>query len=111
MELVEDVRIEGLRKSFGDLDVLRGVTFTLSAGGVTMELSSTEPGLQVYAAGHLSPGAIGIGGKPYDRHAGIALESQVWPDAPNHPGFPSAELEPGQIYRQVTAMRFQTKEA
>ena len=84
---------------------------TLSAGGVTMELSSTEPGLQVYAAGHLSPGAIGIGGKPYDRHAGIALESQVWPDAPNHPGFPSAELEPGQIYRQVTAMRFQTKEA
>ena len=34
MELVEDVRIEGLRKSFGDLDVLRGVTFTLSAGGV-----------------------------------------------------------------------------
>lgn len=78
----------------------------LSAGGVTMELSSTEPGLQVYTAGHLSPGTPGIDGQPYGPHAGIALESQIWPDAPNQPGYPSAELKPGGIYRQVTRMSF-----
>ena len=79
---------------------------TLAAGDVTLDLCSTEPGLQVYTAAHLSGGAEGLGGRPYGRHAGIALESQIWPDAPNHPHFPSAELKPGQIYRQVTAMRF-----
>lgn len=79
---------------------------TLSAGGITLELSSTEPGLQVYTAGHLSPGAPGIGGQPYGPHAGIALESQIWPDAPNRPEYPSAQLKPGEIYRQLTRMRF-----
>lgn len=79
---------------------------TLAAGDVTLDICSTEPGLQVYTAAHLSGGAEGLGGRPYGRHAGIALESQIWPDAPNHPHFPSAELKPGQIYRQVTAMRF-----
>ena len=79
---------------------------TLAAGDVTLDICSTEPGLQVYTAAHLSGGAEGLGGRPYGRHAGIALESQIWPDAPNQPHFPSAELKPGQIYRQVTAMRF-----
>lgn len=78
----------------------------LQAGGLTMGLRSTEPGLQVYAADHLAPGAAGLGGRPYGRHAGIALESQIWPDSPNHADYPSARLEPGQLYRQTTAMSF-----
>ena len=81
---------------------------TLRAGGMTMNVRSTEPGLQVYTANHFSPGATGIGGVPYGAHAGVALESQIWPDAPNHPEYPSAVLRPGQLYRQVTLLSFQT---
>ncbi|MFC3570947.1 aldose epimerase family protein [Paracoccus simplex] len=78
----------------------------LQAGGLSMALRSTEPGLQVYPANHLAPGGAGLAGRPYGRHAGIALESQLWPDAPNHPDYPSAELQPGQLYRQTTVMGF-----
>ncbi|MEF9603271.1 galactose mutarotase [Paracoccus sp. PXZ] len=78
----------------------------LQAGGLMMSLRSTEPGLQVYAGEHLAPGAAGLGGRPYGRHAGIALESQLWPDAPHHADYPSARLEPGQLYRQSTVMSF-----
>ncbi len=84
---------------------------TLRAGRVSMNLRSTEPGLQVYTANHFSPGAPGIGGAPYGRHAGIALESQIWPDAPNHADYPSAVLLPGRIYRQITLMGFQIEPA
>ncbi|QFQ87917.1 galactose mutarotase [Paracoccus kondratievae] len=84
---------------------------TLQAGGLSMDLSSTEPGLQVYTAEHLSPGAPGHGGRPYDRHAGVALESQIWPDAPNHADYPSARLEPGRLYRQTTVMSFRGRVA
>lgn len=79
----------------------------LQAADLRLILRSTEPGLQVYTANHLGPGAPGLAGRPYGRHAGIALESQLWPDAPNRPGYPSARLEPGQLYHQQTMMRFQ----
>lgn len=79
---------------------------TLQAGGVIMQLASTEPGLQIYPANHLAPGASGLGGTPYGRHAGIALEAQNWPDAPNRPGYPSALLQPGEVYVQTTRMGF-----
>lgn len=79
---------------------------TLRARSVQMRVESTEPGLQVYAGDHLRPGDTGIGGQPYGRHAGIALESQLWPDAANHPTYPSAVLPYGQIYRQTTTLRF-----
>ncbi|WP_313348493.1 aldose epimerase family protein [Paracoccus sp. (in: a-proteobacteria)] len=78
----------------------------LQAGGLMMSLRSTEPGLQVYAGQHLTPGAAGVDGRPYGRHAGIALESQLWPDGPNHPAYPTTFLEPGQLYRQTTVMSF-----
>lgn len=84
-----------------------GKVAVLRAGQVQMALRSTEPGLQVYTANHLTPGTPGLAGRPYGRHAGVALESQIWPDAPNHPDYPSAVLLPGRLYRQVTKMRFQ----
>ncbi|MBD9528162.1 aldose epimerase family protein [Paracoccus sp. PAR01] len=79
---------------------------TLEAGGLRMQIASTEPGIQVYAADHMRPGATGIGGRPYGQHAGIALESQLWPDAVHHPGYPSVLLSPGQLYRQTTSFSF-----
>ena len=81
---------------------------TLQAGRLMMTIRSTEPGIQVYTANHFAPGAPGIGGHPYGRHAGIALESQNWPDAPNHADYPSALLKPGELYRQVTTLGLQT---
>ncbi|MDS9466724.1 aldose epimerase family protein [Paracoccus sp. MBLB3053] len=79
---------------------------TLTAGELSMRILSTEPGLQVYTADHLQPGSQGIGGFPYGKHAGVALESQVWPDAIHHPDYPSAILPAGQSYRQITILSF-----
>jgi len=73
--------------------------------GITLEVRSTEPGLQVYDGAHLD-GVAGLGGRVYGRHAGMALETQAWPDAPNRPGFPAAVLEPGQVYRHHMQYRF-----
>lgn len=83
-----------------------GPVATLAAGGLRMDIESTEPGLQVYVGDHLRPGSTGIGGRPYGRHAGIALEPQAWPDAPHHPDYPSVLLDPGQIYQQSTILHF-----
>ncbi|MTH78188.1 aldose epimerase family protein [Paracoccus aestuariivivens] len=82
---------------------------TLEAGDLRLRIASTEPGLQVYAADHMRPGAIGTGGMPYGQHAGIALESQLWPDAVHNPGYPSAILPLGQLYRQSTILSFTHK--
>lgn len=77
------------------------------ASGLRLTLETTEPGLQVYDGRHLAvPGGAGLDGRGYGRHAGIALEAQVWPDAPNRPDFPSATLLPGETYRQITRFGF-----
>ena len=78
----------------------------LRAGGVQMVIETTEPGLQVYTADHLRPGAEGTGGRPFGAHAGIALEPQIWPDAVHHPGWPSPVLRAGEVYRHITMIRF-----
>ncbi|MFN3615133.1 MAG: galactose mutarotase, partial [Rubrimonas sp.] len=74
--------------------------------GVTMELWTTEPGLQLYDACGLDVPVPGLDGRRYGPRAGVCLEPQIWPDAPNHPHFPCAVLRPGETYRQVTELRF-----
>lgn len=79
----------------------------LETASVSMRMDTTEPGLQLYTANHLpQPGIHGPEGRAYGRHAGIAMEAQVWPDAPNHPNFPSALLRPGDVYHQHTRYVF-----
>jgi aldose 1-epimerase len=74
---------------------------------LAMEIETTEPGLQVYTANHLpQSGLPGLDGRRFGRHAGIALEAQNWPDAPNHPAFPSALLQAGALYHQRTSYGF-----
>ena len=82
---------------------------SLSAGGREFELFTTEPGLQLYTAGHHGPGFKGKKGQPLRRFGSVALEPQNWPDAPNHPSFPSAELRPGEVYRHRMEWRFGTE--
>ena len=74
----------------------------LSGLGLTVE--TTEPGLQVYDGAHLG-GAPRRGGGTLAANAGLALETQGWPDAPNRPEFPDAILRPGQTYRAETLYR------
>ncbi len=71
--------------------------------GVSMEVRTTEPGVQFYAAFKLQQIPVpGLDGRRYGPFAGFCLETQVWPDAINHPNFPNAVLRPGEVLRQET---------
>ncbi len=73
--------------------------------GIRMQIETDQPGLQVYDGVHFG-GLSGLDGRSYDRFAGVALETQGWPDAPNRPDYPDAILRPGQVYRHHAAYRF-----
>jgi aldose 1-epimerase len=79
---------------------------TAPEGGLTLTVETTEPGLQVYDGAMIAAGMPGLDGRPLAPHAGLALEPQLWPDAPNHPGFPPALLRPGEVYEQHTVLAF-----
>jgi aldose 1-epimerase len=74
--------------------------------GITMEVSTTEPGVQFYDGYKLDIAVPGLDGTNYRSGSGFCLEPQVWPDAPNHADYPSAVLRPGETYRQITEYRF-----
>lgn len=73
---------------------------------LTMEIRTTEPGLQVYDGYKIDIATPGLDGRLYGPNAGVALEPQVWPDAINNKGFPSAVLRPGETYHQQTQFAF-----
>lgn len=82
----------------------------LEGPAARMEMATTEPGLQVYTGWKLRDyGVPDHGGRPFAPGAGLALEAQGWPDAPNHAGWPSIRLGPGETYRQVTRWRFEPR--
>lgn len=72
----------------------------------TLEIASTKPGIQFYSGNFLDGSVIGKGGVAYAQHAGLCLETQFFPDAPNHPDFPSTRLAPGEEYVETTVFRF-----
>lgn len=78
---------------------------TLSASERTMQVFTTQPGLQVYTANFVEEN-IGKSGTLYHPQNAICLETQNYPDAPNHPSFPSAILRPREIYFSQTEYRF-----
>jgi aldose 1-epimerase len=74
--------------------------------GLTMELHSTEPGVQLYDSGMLVCPAPGLDGAHYGRHAGVCLEPQAFPDSPNRRHFSPCVLRPESEYRHVSEFRF-----
>ncbi len=70
--------------------------------GVTMEVWTTEPGLQFYCGFKLDSPVPGLTGQRYGAFSGLCLEAQIWPDAPNHGHFPNAILRPGDKLIQST---------
>jgi aldose 1-epimerase len=79
------------------------------ASGRVMEVKTTEPGLQVYTANSLSRKDTGKGGKVYGPQSSICLETQHFPDSPNHPNFPSTVLNPGKEFTSSTVYKFSSK--
>lgn len=76
--------------------------------GRKMELSTNQPGLQVYSGNSLDGDFMGKQGVAYQKYAGLCLEPQHFPDAPNQREFPSSRLDPGETYRHHSIYRFST---
>lgn len=74
--------------------------------GRTLDVATTEPGLQFYSGNFLDGSITGKGGRVYKRRTGLCLETQHFPDSPNHPSFPSTILQPGQTYSSKTVFTF-----
>jgi aldose 1-epimerase len=76
--------------------------------GRVMEIFTTQPGIQLYTGNGIDGSLTGKHGKVYGKHAGFCLETQHYPDAIHHAGFPSIVLNPGQTYTHTTVHRFST---
>lgn len=77
--------------------------------GRVMKVLTTEPGIQFYSGNFLDGSQIGKGNLPYKFRFGLALETQHYPDSPNHPNFPSVVLKKGEVYTQTTVYSFSIK--
>jgi aldose 1-epimerase len=76
--------------------------------GRTLDVHTTQPGLQVYSGNFLDGTIIGKNGRRYGHRAGFCIETQHFPDSPNHPNFPSVVLRPGERHHSRTVFVFGT---
>jgi aldose 1-epimerase len=76
--------------------------------GRVLEVLTTQPGIQFYSGNFLDGSVHGIGGA-YKFRSALCLETQHFPDSPNHPNFPSVVLRPGEQFHQTTVFRFSTE--
>jgi aldose 1-epimerase len=77
--------------------------------GRTMEVWTTEPGVQFYTGNFLDGSFQGKGGIAYQKRTAFCLETQHFPDSPNHPSFPTTLLKPGEKYHTTTVYKFGAK--
>jgi aldose 1-epimerase len=77
--------------------------------GRTLEVSTTQPGVQFYTGNFLDGTITGKHGHVYKRRYGFCLETQHFPDSPNHPDFPNTILKPGETFQQKTVFKFSAK--
>ena len=91
------------KKEEGELSYAARITEPVS--GRTMEVYTTEPGVQVYTD-NWADGYKGQNGATFPRRSAICFEAQHFPDSPNHPYFPSVVLKPGEQYTQKTVYKF-----
>ncbi len=110
-------RIAGVEGGYDHNFVLRsgGGTLALAArveepeSGRAFEIWTDQPGIQLYTGNFLDGTVVGKGGKAYHKHFAFCLETQHFPDSPNHPNFPSTILEPGRTLRSTTIHKFSVK--
>lgn len=77
--------------------------------GRILTIGTDQPGLQLYTGNWLTGSPKGTSGNMYNDYDGVALEMQGFPDAPNHPGFPSQRLDPGETYQRRITYSFSTE--
>jgi len=77
--------------------------------GRVLEVSTTQPGIQFYTGNFLDGSVTGKQGHVYKHRYGFCLETQHFPDSPNHPEFPNTILRPGETFRQKTVFKFSAK--
>lgn len=82
------------------------VTVYEESSGRKMEIFTDQPGVQFYTGNFLDGSIQGKNGIQYERHAAFCLETQHFPDSPNHKKFPSTELKPGETFQSFTEYRF-----
>jgi aldose 1-epimerase len=77
--------------------------------GRVMEVFTTQPAVQLYTSNFLDGSIVGKHGHAYQKHAALCLETQHFPDSPNHPDFPSTILRPGETFHSETIYKFSTE--
>ena len=92
-----------------DSSLEKAATVSDSISGRTMDVYTTQPGLQFYSGNFLDGKFKNHGNEPLTIHSAFALEAQHFPDSPNQPNFPTTILKPGEIYHQVTIYQVSVK--
>ncbi len=77
-----------------------------SASGRVLTVTTTEPGVQFYTGNSLDGTRYGKAQEGHAQNSGLCLETQHFPDSPNHPAFPTTELKPGETRRSTTTFTF-----
>ena len=81
-------------------------TLSDPVSGRKMEVYTDQPGIQIYTGGHFDSSEIGKMGAPIEKWGGVAMETQIFPDSPNHEHFPNAILHPGETYKHTCIYKF-----
>jgi aldose 1-epimerase len=114
---------EALNSNFEQVKMVDGIdhNFVINNGGVKvvlaaiikdpesgrcLEVYTDQPGIQMYTGNHFDGLAIGKGGNPIIKYAGIALETQIFPNSPNCENYPDAVLRPGEKYTHTCIYKF-----
>jgi aldose 1-epimerase len=95
-----------LNREVGDGKLVLAARAVDPSSGRSLEVITTEPGIQFYAGNFLDGTLIGTSGQMYRQSYGFALETQHYPDPPNHDNFPSTVLRPGEVYETTTIYTF-----
>jgi aldose 1-epimerase len=90
----------------GQTGLVHAARVTEPTTGRTLDISTTEPGIQFYSGNFLDGKITGKANRTYPYRSAIALETQHFPDSPNHPNFPTVILKPGETYRSRTVFTF-----
>jgi aldose 1-epimerase len=86
--------------------LLPAVTLVEPGSGRKLDVSTTQPGIQIYTGNFFDGTNVGTSGRMYRQGDGIALETQHFPDSPNHLQFPSTVLRPGEVFTSTTVFAF-----
>jgi aldose 1-epimerase len=93
------------RPSFEDKSMILAARLYEPTSGRQLDIFTTEPGIQFYSGNFLDGTLYGTSHRAYRQGDGLALETQHFPDSPNHPNFPSTVLQPGETYQTTTIFK------